>query len=49
MATIEAVHVFIDLITIFAMKTLHFRPIRQVATSVIGTLLTHYRLKFNRK
>jgi hypothetical protein len=48
MTKFEAVLFFSDLITIFARKTLHSRPIRQVATSVIAILLTHYPFRFNR-
>ena len=49
MAKLEAVWFFNDLITIFARKTLHSGLIRQAATSVIGTHLTHYWLIFNKK
>jgi len=44
---LEAVLFFIDLITIFARKTLQFRLFLQMAISVIRTVLQHFQHNFN--
>jgi predicted Kef-type K+ transport protein len=44
---LEAVLFFIDLITIFVRKTLHSRPIRPMATSVILLVVKDEASRFN--
>ncbi|MGD0812459.1 MAG: hypothetical protein ABSA83_02550 [Verrucomicrobiota bacterium] len=48
MTRLEAVHFFIDPITIFARNTLHSRLARQMATSVIALFLSHFGPKLNK-
>jgi hypothetical protein len=48
MARLEAVLVFIDLVTIVAGKILHFRLVHPLVTSVIDGTLTEDLFRFNR-
>jgi len=45
----ETAHLSIDFITHFLNRTLHCKPIRQVATSVIDVVVAHYFIRFNMK